>query len=231
MSTMKKLLSASALALALPVAAAASTSLTTVTFDYGTGPGKDQPFGDDPVNADDVRVFDTSTATGYAQFSEVFDFGDLMGATVDRIDVTLNYSRVSFAQPTGPADQTGEIWWARVLGVDNGTLDDDYFTELAGTGPSVNGYTFSLTAADDLTAISDRPDSVTTLNSAFATSVAENRVRLRFREETAGDDNFVLLSASVEVFGTPAPVPLPASGLLLLGALGGAAAWKRRKSA
>lgn len=228
MSIFKTLCTAATLALAVPVAGQAA-SLAFISFDYGAG--KDTPFGDDPVLADSIRVKDTNITTGYAQFAEVFNFGDLTGSTITSIEVTLNYKRVSVAQPdpNDPLDETGEIWWARIQGSDDNTLDDDYFLELPGTGPNTGTLAFTLDASDDLTSISDRPDDISTTNSAFATSVADNRVVLRFREETAGDDNFELLGATVEVFGTPPAVPLPASGLLLLGAMGGMAAWKRRK--
>ena len=55
-------------------------------------------------------------------------------------------------------------------------------------------------------------------------------MRLRFREESGLEDIMWINTADLEVFGTAAPIPLPASGLLLLGAVGGVVAMKRRKA-
>ncbi|MEP4199336.1 MAG: VPLPA-CTERM sorting domain-containing protein [Aliishimia sp.] len=211
MTTFKTLLSAATLALVLPLAAQAAV-LKTATFDYGNGAGEVNPNGDDPVGSNFVRVRDTSTATGYAQFIQIFDFTDLAGATIDSIDVVLNY--------TGVGDE--ETWAARVLGSDNAVTSDDTFTGLVFTGPATSTLGFTISAASDLA----------TSSSGFAESVALNQLRLRFREESFGDDDFRLFSATFAVNGTAAaPVPLPASGMLLLGALGGVAAIRRRRKA
>lgn len=249
MSLFKSFCAATAISLVLPLAANAATSLTTISYDYGAA--KDTPTGwagtpaanRDAINADNVKMQDTSTASGYQQFIQVFDLDlpELAGATISSFQITINYSQVDPAPVDngvpgdGGADDTGELWYARILGGDNSTLDDDYFEQVAGVGSGLFSDTgtmvITLDASDDLTAISDRPDGTTTVNTAFATSVAEQRLRLRFREESGGNDIMWISSAEVEVFGTPAPVPLPASGLLLIGAVGGVVAMKKRRKA
>ena len=141
---------------------------------------------------------------------QLFDFSGTIpaGATIDSFELTLNYQGISGS----------ENWFVRVMGSDDSMLDDDIITGPLATGS--NSTTFTFTAADD-----------GGLVDAFSSSVGSELFRLRFREESSGDDNFLLDNVQLVVNGTPAPIPLPASGLLLLGALGGAAMIRRRRKA
>ena len=266
----RPLVAAATLLLVAPMTVEAATLLKSVSFNYGTNtstaalpsdlpPGLSvsditavtHPDGDDPINGRYVRMFDNSTASGYAQFSEFFDFSDLGPAFIDSIRVTIHYAHVDSAPvdnglPNFPDDDTGENWYVRISGGigatgGDGDLNDDFYKSVPGVGAGLSSdtgvMTFDLSAADDLTAISDRPDdsSVPVRNSAFRTSVANQGLRLRFREESGGPDGADIMwldMATVQVYGSfaaaPAPVPLPASGLLLVGAVGSVAAWKRR---
>lgn len=66
---------------------------------------------------------------------------------------------------------------------------------------------------------------------AFAQSVASESFAFWFSEFTPQTDKFKLASAELAVYGTaPTTVPLPAGGLMLLGAVGGLTALRRRKA-
>ena len=258
MSLFKSLGAAAVLALAVPFAASAATSLATIAYDYGDGSnpnaGSDTPTGwngdppsqRDPINADNVRMRDLSTRNGYNQFIQVFDLDipELAGATITSFTITLNYSHVDTAPVDngtpgdGGLDDTGELWYARILGDDNSTLNDDFFKVVPGVGTGLASdtgtFSFTLDASNDGSNFgSERADTGTTpvSNSAFQNAVNNESLRLRFREESGGEDIMWLDSAQIEVFGTPQPVPLPASGFLLIGAVGGVIALKRRKTA
>ena len=232
MSTLNASIAAAVVAASTTLAApAAAETLDIITNLYGSNAEHADPIGDDVVHGDHVRIFDTSTATGYTQFIEIFDFNVPYGSTIEEFKITLTYSRIAAEEVI--TNVQGENWYARVLGDQNSTLDEDYFETVMPSGPTTGVMSFSLTAEDDTPTGGgqDRPDGTPTTNTAFQTSVDEGRVRLRFREESGGEDNFVLFSTQLEVIGTLAPIPVPASGLLLLGALGGAAALRRQRKA
>lgn len=244
MSTMKKILSASVLALALPAAASASSLLETVTLNLGSGVAVsdataaanfDFNFTNDlstfdidrfeitlnvsgigPALVDGYTEFPASTIGGLAAngFEEGFLASDPTTAITDGTTPGLIETENWFAEFVGGGAGLGSnsAIWAR--------FDPD-------ESPLVP-FGFTLTADNDIDETgSDRTDGIR--NRAFSRTVNTNQLRMRFRERSGGEDEFVLLSASVSVFEV-APVPVPASGLLLLGAVGGVAAWKRRKS-
>ena len=251
MSLFKSFCTAAVLSLALPATAMAATSLATISYDYGsakdkpTGWAGDPPSQRDPLNTDNVRMHDTSTASGYNQFIQIFDLSipELDGMTITSFEITLQYSQVdSAAVDNGvagdPSDDTGELWYARVLGgpTPDNSLDDDFFKVIPGIddgeGTDTGTFSFVLDEANDGNdSESDRTDAVSTPNTAFQSSIDNGFLRLRFREESGGDDIMWLDSAQLEVFGTPAPIPVPASGLLLIGAVSGMLALRRRNAA
>lgn len=241
MSIFKSLSVAAALALVTPIIANAATSLLeSITFDFGTGPSQVDDVsvvGANVVGTDRVFVEDVNKNANSLRAN--FDFvSDLSTKTIDRFVITLQIAGVSALTPALDAngravsgsDEVGELWWAEIRGATAGT-SDSFYKRLPGSVNIIsNTFSFTLDATNDGGELgSDRLDG--TANTAFATSIAQDRIRLRFREESALADGFELLSATVDVYEVAAPVPVPASGLLLLGAVGGVAAWKRRKSA
>lgn len=240
----KTICAAAVFALATPLTATAATSLLeSITIDFGTGAGQESRVG--VVGANIVgsdRVFVEDANKNADSLRPNFDFvTDLSTKTIDRFVITLQIAGVSDITPElgsdglplSGADPVGELWFAEVRGSSGGPTNSFYKrlpgSVAAGATPG-SIFSFELSAANDGGEFgSDRTNG--TPNNAFATSVAQDRIRLRFREESALADGFELLSATVDVYEVAAPVPLPASGLLLLGAVGGMAAWKRRKAA
>lgn len=209
MSTFTKFLSAAALALTVPLAADAAT-LKTITFDYGNGVDERNPLGDDPVSPDYVLIRD-NTAN---EFKEFFDFTNLAGATYDSFELSLTYTAVTTST---------EDWFVRILGSGASNF-------AAGTEINVDLVDQTVGSTITQTITIDAASDVGTID-AFATAAADNMMQIRFREETNLVDVFRLHEAQLVINGTLAPVPLPASGLLLLGAVGGAVALKRRRKA
>lgn len=231
MSTLKKILSTATLALALPVAADAAV-LDTITFNYGQAPNTN-PIGNDVVRSDHVEIEDTTPGgLGSAfprSFIQIFDFSSLAADTITSFELTLEYAEVDLREGpgmtpdnAGRTDIPAEAWSARILGTDNSSVTDDTFFALSEVLSSTPiSTTFTIDAASDLS----------TGTSGFLESDTTNTMRLRFRELSELDDTFNLHSATLVVMGTPAAVPLPASGMLLLGAVGGAAMIRRRRKA
>ncbi|MDO9639504.1 MAG: VPLPA-CTERM sorting domain-containing protein [Pseudotabrizicola sp.] len=194
----------------LSPASAATVQLGSFTHNYGSNPGNVNPGGTDALSGNYVTVSDQSSG----RFFDSFNFSALqIGATVESLALTLAFSGA------GPNGLFGlaETWRVRVQGSNSGASFDDYFAVLRDPN---SPQTFTLSAATDTGWIN-----------AFATSLLTGTLTFWFSEETLGADNFKLTSASLAVYGTPAPsvVPLPAGGFLLIGALGGLAALRRRK--
>lgn len=202
---------AMAAVLALPALSAQGAVLGVFTYDYGIG--ERDPQGNDTLSNGYVRVADSSTQ----RFRDVFDFSSIGAAVIDSLQVMLTF--------TGARVWPAEYWTLRVAGDNASSSADDY---LSGGLVSLLGVqTFTLTAATDMGSVN-----------AFLTSVTNRTLDFGFSEFTNGSDNFRLSSVSLTVNGTllpvsavPSTVPLPASGLMLLGALGGLVLWRRRQVA
>ena len=202
-------------ALAQP-AVAAPVSLGSFTHNYGIGAY--DPSGNDVLSAGYVSVSDKSTD----RFADSFNISALLGNTIDKLALTLTFSSAgpsgfSFECNSFNVFATAECWKVRVQGANSSAASDDYFATLF---TPQSPQTFALTSATDTGAIT-----------AFANSLSTGIFAFWFSEESSDLDAFQLSSAKLEVFGTPAAVPLPAGGVLLLGALGGLAALRRKRSA
>ena len=103
------------------------------------------------------------------------------------------------------------------MGSNDGAKTDDLFATLFSQN---SPQTILLSAANDVGGIN-----------AFAHTVATGIYSFWFGEESLGKDAFKLTSAQLDIYGTPAAVPLPAGGLLLMGTIGGLAALRRKRRA
>lgn len=190
----------------------AATLLGTFTHDYGSNPGRIDPPGSDQVKPNSVKISDASSP----RFSDSISFASLNYASISYVTLSLTYSGAApnFVQrcPTCYV-YWRERWTTDFLGQDDSTNADNLRTQLDGSPIQV----IKLSLASDVGAIS-----------AFARLLATEALSFRFNEWSRDEDTFNLASAKLEVYG--APVPLPASGLMLAGALGGAALIRRRKA-
>ncbi|MFN4155546.1 MAG: VPLPA-CTERM sorting domain-containing protein [Paracoccaceae bacterium] len=191
-------------------AVAAPVLLDTYTHTYGSKHGNVDPGGNDVLSPNHVTVSDQSKS----RFFDSFDFAALtIGNTIQSLALTLDFNGA------GPHGIFGwkEAWFVRIQGSDKAASNDDYFDLLI---DSHSPQTFTISAATDTGSVN-----------AFAASLAGGKFEFWFSEETWFANSFKLKSASLAVFGTPevAAVPLPAGGFLLIGALGGLAALRRRK--
>ncbi|MFA9229791.1 MAG: VPLPA-CTERM sorting domain-containing protein [Microgenomates group bacterium] len=185
---------------------AAPVLLDSYLHSYGTNAGHLDPAGSDFVGPDYVQVSDGSTQ----RFSDAFNFSALDYDTISSFNLTLTF------RDAGPSVFPAELWAVRVQGANPASALDDLFALL--TGNSWTQQITTVNAATDLFTVN-----------AFAHTLATETFSFWFSEFTSGRDKFTLASAKLDVYGT-APVPLPAGGLMLVGALGGLAAVRRRKA-
>lgn len=198
-------IAALAMAATLGLSAAQAAPVNyTATHLYGTNQaqGRIDPPGSDPVNQFNVEIYDNSTE----RFSDSFDFSSVNYTSISSITLTLDYRNA------GPALIPSELWSVRILGSNNGGSSDDYFGVLV---TLLSPTSYVLTAATDILGVN-----------AFANAVSSEKLTFWFSEFSPGVDRFNLRSARIDIVGE---VPLPAGGLLLLGALGGLAALRRRR--
>ncbi len=182
----------------------------TATHTYGNGPTDTDPGGTDPLSLNYVTVIDNSAV----RFSDSFDFSSVAYTTISSITLTLDYYRA------GPGLIPLELWNVRILGSNNASATDDQFGLLADLFAPTS---YVLTAATD--SFLGR--------SAFANALSTEALTFWFSEFTdqiGGADAFRLRSARIDIVGDLVPVPLPATGLLLIAGLGGLAALRRRRS-
>ena len=181
---------------------------TPIFHDYGSDSGKIDPGGNDPVYADYVKIWDNSSS----RFYDNFDFSDMGFEEIDSFDLTLDFS------DTGDTIFFGllptEDWNARPAGDNGSGLLFDMYNSQARTQQT---FSFNSNNLDVFDEIID--------NQSFG---------LWFAEETGswtGADSFKLYSASLDINGTQtAPVPEPATILLLGAGLGGLVTVRGRKS-
>lgn len=203
-----------ALALAVWTAPASAAQLAVFTHDYGQG--QYNPRGNDPLGPDYVEISEASSRP----FRDRFDFRNQIaaGATIDSIELTLDFA------DAGPSFFFGlfplETWQVRVTGSNNGSQADDFVADLVDADAPM---TFVLDASTDTGGVD-----------AFARAVQRERLTFQFQEPGfINFDTFRLFSATLTINGTPAVVPVPVPGLMLLAGLGGLslAARRRRRGA
>lgn len=215
---MKSMLAGAAIALSVlsGAAQAAPVLLGSFVHNYGSDPGRIDPGGNDVLNPTSVTVSDQSSA----RFNDAFTFAALVFDTIDRFELTLTFAG---AGPSGTLLQclvnnpACEFWQVRINGSNDSAATDDIFATLVS---SASPQTFTVNAASDTGTID-----------AFATTVANRTFSFWFSEQTGGPDSFTLSSAKLEIYGTVAPIPLPAAGWLMLAGIGGLAALRRRRRA
>lgn len=205
----------------------ASTYLGTVTRDYGLG--QDQMTNVPAARhfVDRVQVFETDLA------GDTISLASIAFATLDQIDVTIRYRAINQTALNGLIQ---ERWRLRILGsIDDplavgGNIKDDYRFTLDQNISSTEWTTstFTILATDDNLTV----DPVTGLvgPDAFTQTATNKQLRLALREVSAlANSAFQVDDISVALYGT-APVPVPASGVLLVGGLAGLALTRRARS-
>ncbi|MBM2575925.1 hypothetical protein JQC91_06385 [Jannaschia sp. Os4] len=200
------------LACAMPAPAAV---LGVFSYDYGNGTtgGNDVPLDFNRLETDSVRLQDSTQSSpglpGDVAFDR-FDLSSLGGATIDSFEFTLVFD--------GARSSNGETWFLDIYGSIPGPFVDNRWARLEDDA-GIDTLTLTLDALTDAAPIDAFAHIVSTLDFSFG-----------FEETSTGRDRMNIYSASLSVFGTTAAVPIPAPGVLLLGALG-ALAWRRRRAA
>ncbi len=183
-------------------AASVSAAPVTFTHDYGSLPGLATPLqgGGTNLSPNYVTVLDT---TGADRFHDAIDFSGAGFGTVTSLTLTLSIAR---------AGESGEDW--RVLGASGASSGPADALQIG--APLRNGASWSvvLTSGD----VFDQAVGVGQLGFWFADQGRPGR----------WPDDFWLYAASVTVDGSPAPIPLPAAGLLLIGSFAGLGLLRRR---
>ncbi|SDY46428.1 VPLPA-CTERM protein sorting domain-containing protein [Jannaschia faecimaris] len=193
-----------AAAFILPADVATAAVIGTYDYDYSdTGNRSGQ--GRDQ-NASGVLIVDDGVT-----FRDSFNFGNLAGAVIDSFELTFAFSGA------GPLlFGILESWEVTVEGSDPLGSSDDLFAQLVDDQSTWTGAIDASTAPG---------------NSFFADAVANMGFNFAFDQSGSLPNNsFRLASVSLAVNGTAAVVPLPAPGLLLLGALAGMGLMRRRKT-
>lgn len=210
MVNLRSVFCAAFVALALPVAGHTAT-LASFNHNYGNGEdggGSYVPQGSEELRIDRVKITEPST------FRDSFDFSSTPAENIASFELILDIRNF-----TG----LDEVWELEIFG-----------------GPSE--FRIDLT---DLTRQRDGTNSTFVLDidvssSLFSSVVANEVFSFGFVENTAGEGKFNLYEATLNIGSNdlqlnrivqeqvPPAVPLPASGLLLLGSLFGMRALRRR---
>lgn len=188
---MKTSLFAGAVALMAGLVFSAHAALIgTITHDYGHGYTAPS-LGSGTCDTLNLNSITVTNGDGCQRFYDIFDFSHLNFASIDKFELTLNYSLARGLN----------LWSARPA----------YDAE-DGTGSNINPIRTRLSNGSSTTFV------FTNSLDVFDEIVAGESFYLWF-SRTLGSNSFELYSATLDVFGTPAqttPVPAPAS-LALLG--------------
>lgn len=194
------------LGLVLGTALAASAGAATIDF-TSSGTGAGGAVGGGPLN---YSTSAQATLLGFPVSASVTTTGNGLGI---RSFLDTNGNQIDGSPLTASETLTVSFSWAvNLVNFTLGLLDANDDFEIAFNGGSFTHYnpgqSNPIAGQNNVTSFSIR---------ASGTSLAQDGL--------LGNDDFTLKSANV------APVPLPAGGLLLLGAMGGLAALRRRKAA
>ena len=209
---MTKYISLAALALSLALGGAAQAATATFTHDYGTVDGAAPIYGSGgTMAADHVKVLDTYDSAGNRFYDEL-DFTSLTGSTINSLTLTLQFADA----PYQPFIIGSWQEWI-VFGTTNGGTNPSDRSQIGGRLNSSGLATW---------------EQLLVVGNVFDQAVSAGKMAFWFADEGGLVNTFKLYSASVTVDYTPAAaaVPLPAGGVLLVGALGGIAALRRRKA-
>lgn len=197
--------------LALAIAFLAPLPATAVTL--GTFTNDYTSFTDTTgANAGTYDFLNDGGSSNSTQLTDSFDISSLAGNVIEELVITITYYAARTAFPS-------EAWFLDLYGSNPGSTIDDLSFAL--TDPVPGGLdisTYTVTAILDVGAVD-----------VFANAVANLALDYGFRESSSGNDTVRIYDATLTVNGT-APVPLPASGLLLLAALAGMTFMRRRKA-
>lgn len=210
----KSRLSLSALILGAAFALAAPLQAATVVKNYGTNHGAagtpTAGSGSRVIqHANYVQITDSGSTQTNAPFFQSFDLSGITN-TITGISFTLDYSHARDQNFFGAVQERWTVYAADRLHLG---------------APDVRSSDTAHAFADKL--LASGPTTYVLSGAALSTAIAGQLATIWFGENTFSPGSFRLKSITMNV----SAVPVPAAGLLLLGALGGLAALKRRKKA
>lgn len=202
---------AATLAVILPISAHAATT-ANVTHVYGSKSSSGDSAtlgGNDLLKGNRIDIFDTSSPV----FNDVFDFSGAGISDVSTLQLVLGIGTFT----------TGSEAWAVRISSGSFSADLDLRSDKVSRDADARESTYNID-----TALS---------RDLFASILTTQVFSFGFVEKTSTVHDFKLFSAKLNITGEepgqliqePSPVPLPASGLLLLGGLLGVGALRRRR--